>query len=70
MKVDDFGNFKDSLKNESNYSRLFGNPESVAQLISDNCEFLDYCGGCLAQSAECKFGDYDALLDWLKGDTN
>ena len=52
---------------ESNYQRLFGTPERAAQLISDNCEYLDYCGHCLIRAANCD-GKYLTVLEWLRGD--
>lgn len=55
---------------ESNYTRLFGTPERAARAMADMCEggTFDDCGGCPAALAECKLGDYDALLEWLRGD--
>ena len=55
---------------ESNYTRLFGTPERAARAMVDMCEggTFDDCGGCPAALAECKLGDYDALLEWLRGD--
>jgi hypothetical protein len=52
---------------ESNYTRLFGTPERAAQLIADNCEYLDYCGQCWVTVANCD-GKYSTVLEWLRGD--
>lgn len=54
--------------NESNYERLFGTPERAARTLVDSCnDDYDYgCGGCPVVRVNCKCGDYDALLEWLK----
>lgn len=52
---------------KSNYEELFGTPERVAQLIADNCEYLDYCGQCWMRVANCD-GKYSTVLEWLRGD--
>ena len=52
---------------ETNYDRLFGTPERAAQLIVDNCEYLDYCGQCWIRAANCD-GKYSTVLEWLRGD--
>ena len=49
------------------YCELFGTPERAAQLIADNCEYLDYCGQCWVTVANCD-GNYSTVLEWLKGD--
>ena len=54
-------------KPDSNYDRLFGTPERAAQLIVDNCEYLDYCGQCWIRAANCD-GKYSTVLEWLRGD--
>ena len=55
---------------ESNYQRLFGTPERAARAIVDSCnDDYDYgCGGCPVARVNCKCGDYDSLLEWLRGD--
>ena len=61
----------DKLRDDdSRYSELFGTPERAARTMVDMCEggTFDDCGGCPAALAECKLGDYDALLEWLRGD--
>ena len=59
MNSDDFGKYKDVLHGESNYAKLFGTPERAARTLVDISERanLDGIGG-----------DYDALLEWLRGD--
>ena len=51
----------------SNYEKLFGTPESAAQFIVDNCEYLSYCGQCWMRAANCD-GRYSTVLEWLMGD--
>lgn len=54
---------------ESNYEKLFGTPERAARTLqpdSMRCEYCllrDYC-----KDEICLIGDYDALLEWLRGD--
>lgn len=52
---------------DTRYEKLFGTPERAAQLISDNCEYLDYCGQCWVRAANCD-GEYSTVLEWLRGD--
>lgn len=52
------------------YLKLFGTPERAARTMALMCECSPECSFCLLQGrAEniCKGGDYDALLEWLKG---
>lgn len=60
----------ESYEGASRYHELFGTPERAARAMVDMCEggTFDDCGGCPAALAECKLGDYDALLEWLRGD--
>ena len=59
-------------KPESNYDRLFGTPERAARTLSimQRCE-LGLIGSCLVcemhDACMVRDGDYDALLEWLKG---
>lgn len=46
---------------------LFGTPERAAQLIADNCEYLDYCVQCWIRAANCD-GKYSTVLEWLRGE--
>lgn len=57
--------------NETNYERLFGTPERAAHTVCDvlscviranDCEKCEYKGLCV------RCGDYDALIEWLRGD--
>lgn len=57
---------------ESNYARLFGTPERAARVIValNNCRVTD-CIDCWARGACGYYGccdDYDALLEWLRGE--
>jgi len=57
---------------ESNYEKLFGTPERAARTLLDACDNCGQndCSGC--QVYELTSGgdlDYDALLEWLRGDT-
>lgn len=62
-----------AYERNSNYNRLFGTPEKAArtlQVLDPNarcrdCAFGDSCdevSGCIYER------DYDALLEWLRGD--
>ena len=55
---------------KSNYERLFGTPERAARTIVDSCnDDYDYgCGGCPVARVNCKCGDYETILGWLRGD--
>lgn len=77
MNADDFGRFAESLRDESNYERLFGTPERAARTLG--VYFIEDCSG--VKCGDCPFygeGDYlnciiarrndDALLEWLRGD--
>lgn len=52
----------------SRWYELFGTPERAAQTIANNCH-RDGCIACAAMDAGCGGGDYDKLLEWLRGDT-
>ena len=52
---------------ESRWYELFGTPERAAQTLADDCPG-GACGGCPGLRAEeCGLGDYDVLLEWLRG---
>ena len=56
---------------ESRWFALFGTPERTAQTMALMCECSPECSFCLLKGrAEniCGNGDYDALLEWLRGD--
>lgn len=52
---------------ESNYTRLFGTPERAARTLEKHCDGY-HCIICPAHHHNCNDGDYDALLEWLKGE--
>lgn len=56
---------------ESNYEKLFGTPERAARTLVDSCnDDYDYgCGGCPVERVNCKCGDYNAILEWLRGES-
>lgn len=56
---------------ETNWDLLFGTPERAARTLLDACDNCNQndCNGC--QVYELTSGgdlDYDALLEWLRGD--
>lgn len=56
---------------ESNYEKLFGTPEKAARTLLDACDNCGQndCSGCKVY--ELTSGgdlDYDAMLEWLRGD--
>lgn len=56
---------------ESRYEKLFGTPERAARTIANNCQYhgsFDCSYGCMADGTVCGCGDYDALLEWMRGD--
>ena len=62
---------------ESNYQRLFGTPKRAARtLIQSSIEChsdVSYCDRCpfygvMTCPGNLDEGDYDALLEWLRGD--
>jgi len=78
MNANDFGRFAESIRDESNYEKLFGTPERAARTYLDY--FLNGCDGATCGDGcpffdtsmymNCALGtdDYDALLEWLRGD--
>jgi len=58
------------VDSETNWERLFSTPEKAARTLVDSCnDDYDYgCGGCPVARVNCKCGDYDALLGWLRGE--
>lgn len=69
LMVEQFKQMNATLDNvgKSRWAELFGTPEKAAQLIADNCEYLDYCGQCWIRAANCD-GEYLTVLEWLRGD--
>ena len=55
---------------KNRWFELFGTPERAARTLVDSCnDDYDYgCGGCPVARVNCKCGDYDALLEWLRGE--
>lgn len=61
---------------KSNYERLFGTPERAARTLRKNGKSIPPCYKCLVrdecinlpEGSECPMDDYDALLEWLRGD--
>ena len=60
----------DYIEDKSRWFELFGTPERAARTLVDSCnDDYDYgCGGCPVARVNCKCGDYDALLEWLRSD--
>lgn len=56
-----------AVDTQSRWHELFGTPERAAQTIANNCH-RDGCIACAAMDAGCGGGDYDKLLEWLRGD--
>ena len=55
---------------ESNYQRFLGTPKRAARTLVGSCNnnYNYGCSGCLVVRANCKCGDYDALLEWLESE--
>lgn len=61
---------------KSRYSELFGTPERAARTLRKNGKCIPACYECLIrdecaslpEGSECPMDDYDALLEWLRGD--
>lgn len=58
---------------ESNYEKLFGTPERAARTLMEfsplacsYCALYSACGDDMDKG--CLLCDYDALLEWLRGD--
>ena len=60
----------DYIEDKSRWFELFGTPDRAARTLVDSCnDDYDYgCGGCPVARVNCKCGDYDAILGWLRGD--
>ena len=59
---------------ESNYEKLFGTPERAARtlhsggtLVCRECLIREECAET-PEDGDCMIMDYDALLEWLRGD--
>lgn len=56
---------------ESNHEKLFGTPERAARTLLDVCDNCSQnkCSGCSVYKLTSGGNlDYDALLEWLRGD--
>ena len=52
----------------SRYANLFGTPERAARTLEKQCDPF-HCVVCPAyHRAQCDEGDYDKLLEWLRGE--
>ena len=49
---------------------LFGTPERAARTLENGTPMCDWCdtNACEKKGGECSLFNYDALLDWLRGD--
>lgn len=61
-------------RDTSMYAELFGTPERAARTLSimQRCELgiIENCDDCdLHDACRVRDGDYDALLEWLEGET-
>lgn len=59
---------------ETNYDKLFGTPERAARtlhsggtLVCRECLIREQCAET-PENSNCMVMDYDALLEWLRGD--
>lgn len=54
----------------SRYSDLFGTPEMAARTLEKGKTLCGWCDKqtCSTSGGECRIFDYDALLEWLRGD--
>ena len=61
---------------DTRYSELFGTPERAARTLRKNGKCIPACYECLIrdecaslpEGSECPMDDYDALLEWLRGE--
>ena len=61
----------DYIEDKSRWYEMFGTPEHAARTLEMMCDMSPECSFCpLGGRAEsiCGEGDYDALLEWLRGD--
>lgn len=60
-----------AVDKQSRWHELFGTPERAARSIANVCQYhgcFDCSYGCLADGTVCGCGDYDTLLEWLRGE--
>ena len=58
------------MKNNILYAELFGTPEKAARTLEGICKSCEYgdCTTCGVPEWAYYSHDYDALLEWLRGD--
>ena len=56
---------------ETMWERLFGTPEKAARTLENGAPMCDWCdtNACEKKGGECSLFNYDALLDWLMGES-
>ena len=56
---------------QSRWYNLFGTPERAARTLENGTPMCDWCDtqACAKRGGECSLFDYDALLDWLMGES-
>ena len=66
--IDDLMAVKDGKK--SRWYELFGTPERAARALENGAPMCDWCDkqACEENGGECSLFDYDALLEWLRGE--
>ena len=58
----------DYIEDKSRWAELFGTPERAARTLEKQCDPF-HCVVCPAyHRAQCDEGDYDKLLEWLRGE--
>ena len=63
---------QETVGNHTRWHELFGTPERAARTIANACSYdgsFERCGGCPASEIKCDCGGYDALLEWLRGES-
>ena len=60
----------DCIEDKSRWFQLFGTPERAARTLEDGKTLCGWCDTqrCAKRGGECSLFDYDALLEWLRGD--
>ena len=73
FRADSFIGLLEGYEGASRWHELFGTPERAARMLSimQRCELgiIGNCDDCEAHDAcRVRDGDYDKLLEWLRGD--
>ena len=57
--------------NNNRWYELFGTPEKAARTLENGTPMCDWCdtNACEKKGGECSLFNYDALLDWLMGES-